>query len=92
MNSRPENGTERTPSSAFSGLFTMSTCSTTGSPAASVGQLVISTSSGRSTAIRRCAVRLSSVRTNDSSSSISWRLFVRATPMKLQNSRIADAG
>ena len=48
--------------------------------------------SGRSTAIRRSAVRLSSVRTNDSSSSIWWRLLVLATPMKSQNSRIAAAG
>ena len=61
-------------------------------PSASVGQLVITSRSGRSTAIRRCAVRLSSLRTNDSSSSIWCRLLVRATPMKPQNSRIAAAG
>ena len=42
--------------------------------------------------IRRNAVALSSRRTNDSSNSISLRLFVRATPMNAMNSRIAAGG
>ena len=53
MYSTFENGTWRTPSAAFSGLLATSWYSTTGLPSASSGQLVITSFSGRSTAIRR---------------------------------------
>ena len=87
IHSRPENGTSLVPSAGFSGLLgarRYSTC-----PA---GQLSITTSRGRSTAMRRWAKRLWWVRTNDSSSSISWVPLTRATPMCAQKARMASGG
>ncbi len=92
IQSSPEKATEREPSASFSGLFVMGKCSTTGAPEASVGQLVMTSFSGFSTAMRRCDVRFSSRRMYDSSASIDWRLLVFVVPMSRQKSRIADAG
>ena len=64
-------------------------------PARSVivdGQLVITTSIGSSTTMRRRAFALWCVRTNDSSSSISWVPLTLAMPIWPAKSRIAFAG